>query len=154
MKKKGRIPKWELIKDNLDVIKEWSEQGATEKQIATELLHISYSTFNKYKAEKKELMEALKKGRDNLVKELRGTLIKKALGFSYSEKKSYKKNDSNGDIIEYEEEVIKYALPDVAALNLALKNYDSENWSNDPAFYKLKVEELEIRKKATEKNDW
>ena len=44
--------------------------------------------------------------------------------------------------------------PDVAAINLALKNYDKGNWWNDPAAYDLKREELELKKKQIEEGQW
>ena len=151
--KRGRKDKWSIIKDNLKTIEKLSRNGATEKQIAKSL-NISYSTFNKYKAEKKELSEILKKGREDLVEQLRGALIKKALGFSYEEKKNYIKYDEvTKHKTQYTEITKKEALPDVAAINLALKNYDTDNWSNDPAMLSLKQQELELKKKMSEQND-
>lgn len=151
--KRGRKDKWSIIKENLDKIEKLSSNGATEKQIAKSL-NIAYSTFNKYKAEKKELSEILKKGREDLVEQLRGALIKKALGFAYEEKKNYIKYDEvTQHKTQYTEITKKEALPDVAAINLALKNYDTENWSNDPAMLSIKKQELELRKKMSEQND-
>ena len=49
--------------------------------------------------------------------------------------------------------IIKQSLPDVAALNLALKNYDKNNWSNDPAMLDIKKAELKLKQKAAE-NNW
>ena len=48
----------------------------------------------------------------------------------------------------------KYAQPDVASINLLLKNYDRENWSNDPQALELKKKELELREKQVEANTW
>ena len=63
MAKRGRKSAYEItIKPRFCDISEWLKSGATEKQIANNL-GISYSTFNKYKAEKKEFAEVLKKGR-------------------------------------------------------------------------------------------
>ena len=39
----------------------------------------------------------------------------------------------------------------LAALNLALKNYDKENWANDPQLLELKREELRIQKEQDRK---
>lgn len=66
--------------------------------------------------------------------------------------------DDNGKRCEreevemYEEEI--YIPPDVAALNLALKNYDKDNWANDPQLLELKREELRYKKEQDEKNNW
>ena len=47
------------------------------------------------------------------------------------------------------ETITKVALPDVAALNLCLKNYDPDNWANDPQMLKIKKEELKIKKEES-----
>lgn len=121
----------------------------TERQIAEEL-GVGYTAFNDYKRKYPELTEALKKGRKALVIELRGTLIKKAKGFQYSEKKILK---DNGEVVR-EEIYEKTSLPDVAAINLLLKNYDKENWANDPQELELKKKELKLKEKHLEQNDW
>ena len=48
----------------------------------------------------------------------------------------------------------KHALPDVAALNLALKNYDKEDWANDPQGLELKKKELELKKRLIDEKEW
>lgn len=121
----------------------------TDKQIA-EALGVSLSTFMKHKAEKKEFSDLIKKGRQNLVAELKGILIQKAKGFKYQEKKVIK--DSEG--YERKEIFEKYAQPDVAAINLLLKNYDKENWANDPQMIRIREKELELRERQIENNEW
>lgn len=167
MAKRGRKGKYETdVKPHFAQIKEWLENGATERQIA-ENLGIGYSTFNRYKGENEELRELIKKGRQSVVLKLRGALIKRALGFNYQESKIVKEqvdlpDEMKNFLIEngFEEfdqakliktEIAnKFALPDVAALNLALKNYDKENWANDPQILDLRKQELELRKKQNE----
>ena len=154
MRKRGRKSAYETkIKPRFSEISEWLKNGATEKQIASNL-GISYSTFNKYKAEKEEFAEFLKNGRETLVLKLRGALVKKALGFAYTEKKENRKKDESGAITEYVEETTKQALPDVAALNLCLKNYDPDEWANDPQALRLKEKELQLRQEIAEKDNW
>lgn len=146
---KGRPKKYfSNIRPYLDKIPEMA-LNMTERQIAEEL-GVGYTAFNEYKKLYPELNEALKKGRKALVIELRGTLLKKAKGFQYSEKKILKEN---GQIIR-EEIYEKTSLPDVAAINLLLKNYDKENWANDPQELELKKKELKLKEKHLEKNDW
>lgn len=154
MAKRGRKSAYETtIKPRFSDISDWLKNGATEKQIA-ENLGVSYSTFNKYKAENKEFAEFIKKGRKTLVLQLRGALVKKALGFEYTEKKKYSKRDPDGQVYQYVEETTKTALPDVAALNLCLKNYDPEDWANDPQQLALKRQELELKRELAEKDNW
>ena len=135
------------VQPRLDEISDWA-QTMTEKQIA-ECLNVGYSTFAKYKTKYKELQEALKKGRVLLVAELKGTLIKKAKGFTYQEKKTI---IENGVIIR-EEVYTKFAQPDTGAAHLLLKNY-ADDWSNDPQMHALKERELELKEKHLELNEW
>ena len=121
----------------------------TEAQIAKKL-SVGYRNFCDYKRLYPQLEQAIKKGRSNLVMDLKSVLIKKAKGFSYEEKKII--SDSDG--YTRKEVTQKYAPPDVAAINLLLKNYDKDNWSNDPQALKLKQEELELKKKQIEANNW
>lgn len=169
MAKRGRKNKYETdVKPYFDKITEWLENGATERQIAQNL-GIAYSTFNKYKSEKIELTKLIKKGRQSVVAKLRGALIERALGFDYQETKivsesielpiEIREHLLNSGFTEDEisqaqivktEVLNKRSLPDVAAINLALKNYDKDNWSNDWQLYGLKKRELEMK----EKNNW
>lgn len=117
-------------------------QTMTEEQIARKL-GVAYSSWNKYKLEFKELSEAIKKGDCDLVGDLKSVLKKRAKGFQYQERKIIKEY---GEVVR-EEIYIKSALPDVASINLLLKNLDKENWSNDPQVIELRRKELEIKEK-------
>lgn len=121
----------------------------TEQQIA-ETLGVGYSSFREYKKQYQALTDALKKGRRELVIELRSTLIKKAKGFNYEEKKIIKK----GGAVVREEIYTKASTPDVAALNLLLKNYDKENWANDPQALELRKKEIELQQQKIESSEW
>lgn len=148
-KKAGRPNKYEQnVKPRLKEIESMC-LTMTEKQIA-EALGVGHSAWATYKHKYSELSEALKKGRQALVTELRGTLIRKAKGFSYSEKKIIKEDG----VIVREEIYEKASLPDVAALNLLLKNYDAQNWANDPQMLELRKKELEINAKKAEAAEW
>lgn len=169
MAKRGRKNKYETdVKPRFSEITEWLESGATERQIAYNL-GIAYSTFNKYKEEKMELKELIKKGRRSVVTKLRGALIQKALGFDYQESKvvseavelpiEIREHLLNSGFTEDEisqarivktEIANKRSLPDVAAINLALKNYDKDNWANDPQMLALREREIKLK----ENNNW
>jgi hypothetical protein len=151
--KRGRKGKYETdIKPRFDEITHWLRSGATEKQIY-ENLGITKDTFYRYKRNYKEFSDLLKNGRQALVMQLRNTLIKKAMGFEYTEVKQYAREE-NGNKVTYVEKTTKTALPDVAALNLCLKNYDPDNWANDPQALKMKEKELELRREIAEKDEW
>ena len=141
------------------ITKSLSEMDSREsKQISMEL----DEKRAKLQLVNQELASAIDDGRKSLVIELRGALIQKALGIKTTVKKGMKCKsvyyDDSGKRCEreeveiYEEEI--YIPPDVAALNLALKNYDKENWANDPQLLELKREELRYKKEQDEKNNW
>lgn len=124
-------------------------QTMTDKELAR-YMGVGISAWCDYKNKYNEFSETLKKARETLVFDLKNTLIRKAKGFQYTEKKIIKENG----IIIREEEYIRSSLPDVAALNLLLKNYDRDNWSNDPQILELRKREIELREKQAEANDW
>lgn len=146
---RGRTNKYEShVEPHLEEIQEWC-RTMTEKQIAKKL-GIAYSSWCQYKNDHLELSEAIKKGRQNLVAELKSTLIERAKGFQYEEKKIIK---DHGEVVK-EEIYVKSALPDVASINLLLKNYDAENWANDPQVIELRKKELKLRERQIEANEW
>lgn len=150
----ARPNKYELfVKPYLDQIKNMA-LSMTEEQIA-ESLEIGYSTFCRYKRKHDELRQALKNGRRILVGDLKSKLIEKARGYCYIETKIIEEIDEDGDLIVTKKETNRrYAAPDVAAINLLLKNFDKETWRNDPAAYDLKVKELELRERQIKNNEW
>ena len=121
----------------------------TEAQIA-ETLGVSLAAWKRYKSHYEPLRAVLKKGRQTLVVELRSALIRRAKGFQYEERKVIKEQGQP----TREEIYTRTALPDVAALNLCLKNYDKDNWSNDPQMLKIREKELELQERKIELNEW
>lgn len=145
----ARANKYEThVKPYLEDIMKWCNT-MTEKQIAKKL-GVAYSSWCQYKNDNAELSEAIKKGRQNLVAELKSVLIERAKGFQYEDKKIIKENG----VVVKEEVYVKSALPDVASINLLLKNYDRESWSNDPAVIELRKKELQLRERQIEANEW
>ena len=148
--KRGRKDAYEIrIKPRFDEIRDWLINGASDDNIIHNL-GISKPTFYKYINEKIEFSNLIKNGRIAIVAQLRSALIKKAMGFEYSETKIIEREDPDtGEKVKTVETYNKKALPDVA-----LKNYDPDNWSNDPQGDKIKREELELKKQKLEKDDW
>ena len=153
-KKTGRKSVYdERIKPHLEDITKWT-QTMTDADIV-KMLGVSRACWCKYKAERKELKEAIKKGRELLIRDFYSTLIRKAQGFQYTEKKTVKERDASGNlVVTREEEYTRTALPDVAALHLLLKNYDMENWAENPQALELKRQELEIQKQKADNAAW
>ena len=132
-------------------LKEISDMSLTmtDEQIY-KVLGVGKSAWCEYKNQYSEMVEALNKGRSHLVTDLRNSLIQRAKGYKYIERKRI---IENGVVIR-EEEYEKSQQPDVGAIHLCLKNYDRGNWSNDWDALELKKEELEIKKQNAENGGW
>ena len=125
----------------------------TEEQIAKQL-GISRRSFERYKQQHEELRAALKKGREDLVRDLKMTLKRKAKGFFYTEKKTTVRDSEREGKTVIVETFEKYAQPDTGAIHLLLKNLD-ETWRNDDReTMDLKRQRLEMEKEKNEAQNW
>lgn len=153
MADKGRKHKYEThVKPHFKDIGKWLNGGASEKQVA-EALGISYASFNNYKRDYPELRELCEKPRVGVILELRSALVKRALGFTYEEKKQYITEDDEGGKKKHTEITTKQALPDTTAIFGALNLYDPE-YVKDKKAHELKEQELELRKQMAEMKDF
>lgn len=156
----GRKGKYEThIKPYFPKIREWLDGGASEEQVAV-ALGISYASWNNYKRDYPELDEICRAPRVPVVLDLRSTLVKKAIGFTYEEKEQYIKQEVDpitkkpiGNPIMHTKIVTKQSLPDTTALFGALNLYD-EDYVKDRKQYELKQQELELRRLSAEMKDW
>lgn len=150
MKNTGRKSAYDTkIRPKFREISKWSREGISEKEIARKL-GISYSTFNKYKSEKTEFSELIKKGREEPVRQLENAMYKKAIGYKYTEVKITEGPD--GKKVETTK---KYAPPDVTAAIYLLKHWGKDRgYTNDPASLEIKKKELELKEKALEDKNW
>lgn len=154
MAKTGRKSKYDTdIKPHLKEIENAVKSGATVKEIA-KAFNIAESTIYKYKTEKKEFSAAFARGRASIVIEIRGALLKKALGFEYEEEKRIGRKDQKGENIVVVEKYKKYCPPSETAAAMLLRNYD-ENWlDKDSATTQLKQQEFELRKAIADSNNF
>lgn len=152
MAKTGRKSIYDtVIAPHLDEIKKGVENGATVKEIA-QALGIAESTLNKYKAEKKELSDAFARGRAKIIIDIRGALLKKALGFEYEEEKRVGRKDAKGENVVLVEKYKKYSPPSETAAAMLLRNYDDTWLDKDVATTELKKQEFELRKAIADSN--
>lgn len=152
--KRGRKSKYDTnVKPHLKRISEWKKVGATDEQIC-EQLGVSKSSFYEYIKEHSELSEAIKKGKTELIMDLRGELARISFKHTLETKKQYITEDENGGKKKHTEITTKEVDGDIAAINLLLKNLDKENWSNDPQFVELRKQEHELRKAIAKSNNF
>lgn len=148
------------VKPRLKEIAEWAGAGLYERDIAKKLA-VAPQTFCEYKEKHPELTEALIKGRTDLVAELKNKLVERALGYTYTETRTFATKDKGGERITKIEKVEKHQAPDVGALIFALKNFDRDeqgksNWTNDPELLQLRKDELALKQLLAENSigDW
>lgn len=120
-------------------------QTMSERQIAFEL-GVSLTSFNEYKALHEELRDALQRGRDELVRKVKESMVKSANGYYYTE------TDESEDGVTNKRK--RWAKPDVVAQHLLLKNYDPEWHNDDHETMELKKKQVEIAKQKADDLTW
>lgn len=154
MAERGRKSKYnEYVKPRLDDIRQWKKTGATDENIC-KALRISKSTFYKYAQEFPEFSDAIKGGTAEYCFDLRGNLAKLAEKHKLETVKQYIKEDEDGNKSIYTEITTREVDADVAAINLLLKNLDRDNWANDPQNLDLRKQEIELRRRIAEANNF
>lgn len=161
--KRGRKNAYdERIRPRFPEIAEWARKGVTEKSIAKQL-GVAYSTFNKYKSEKPELMELLKNNRLAAVDDIENAMYKAAVGEKkvlkkYMKCKEVKYNagkrvSEKETVVPYEEEV--YIPPNTTAAIYLLKHWGRDRgYTNDPLTLELKNKEFKLKQEIAENNNW
>ena len=154
MAKTGRKSKYDAeIKPHLAEIEKAVKNGATITEIAT-ALNIAESTIYKYKKEKKEFSAIFARGRASIIIDIRGALLKKALGDEYEEEKKVGRKDKNGENIMIVEKYKRHQPPSETAAAMLLRNYDTKWIDKDNATTELKKQEFELRKAISESNNF
>lgn len=151
----GRKSKYEeYVEPHLDKIRDWRKVGGTIENIC-DALDISKTSWHEYEKKYPAFADAIKKGAVEYCLDLRGELAKLATKHTLETKKQYIRQDmETGHKTQYTEITTKEVDADIAAINLLLKNLDKDNWSNDPQNLSLRQQELELRKKIAEANNW
>lgn len=146
----GRKSKVDIVRENLEQIKQWKKVGATDEQIYKQL-GVSKACWYKYIAENKDIQDAIKTSVEYFVMDLRGELARQAFKHTLETKKQYVKVDQEtGHKTQYTEITSKEVDGNVAAAHLLLKNLDKDNWKESWDNYEFKKQELEIRKQLAD----
>ena len=154
MAKTGRKSKYDAeIKPHLAEIEKAVKNGATITEIAT-ALNIAESTIYKYKKEKKEFSAIFARGRASIIIDIRGALLKKALGYDYEEVKKVGRKYKKGENIMIVEKYKRHQPPSETAAAMLLRNYDTKWIDKDNATTELKKQEFELRKAISESNNF
>lgn len=125
---KSKVEYW-LTDEGLLLIGSWARDGLTDEQIAHNM-GIGYSTLQTWKGKHQDIQDTLKKNKAVVDYEVENALLKRALGYSYTETTSERR--MNEDTGEYEmvttKEVVKEITPDTTAQIFWLKNRKPDTW--------------------------
>ena len=119
---KGKYQDW-LTSEGLTLLEGWARDGLTDEQIAHNM-GISAATLYNWKSKYLEIVEALKKGKDVIDREVENALLKRALGFQYDE------ITLKGGVET--KRVTKMVVPDTTAQIFWLKNRRPDKWRDKP----------------------
>lgn len=161
--RKGKYEYW-LTEDGLTLLEGWARSGLTDEQIAKNA-GIGVRTLYEWKGKHSQIAQALKKGKEVVDLEVENALLKRALGYRYTEiTREPELDPETGKPIREKETgelrlcvtktVEKEILPDTTAQIFWLKNRRPDLWrdrrdvrmdakvKNDNPFEGLTTEEL------------
>jgi len=143
----SKYQEW-LEPDKLLLLEAWARDGLTEPQIAKNM-GVSHSSLRNWKKKHISILQALKKGKEVVDIEVENALLKRALGYEYTE---VTKELINGVMLTTKS-VTKEVQPNPTAQIYWLKNRLRGKWVDNPSgIDKVKAEAaiLEIKKKILE----
>ena len=145
----AKYKEW-LTEDGLLRIESWASDGLTNEDIAHNM-GIARQTLNNWCKKYPSIMDALKKGREPVVRKLENSLIKKAQGFEYEEVTTEMWVYDNGKKRQKVSKHKKYSVPDTSAAIFLLKNYKPNKYRNYNDLTKKQID-AELRKTEAEIN--
>lgn len=127
---KGKYEQW-LEPEGLLKIEAWARDGLTDEQIAYNM-GINVATLYRYKQSYCEICNALKKGKEVVDTMVENALLKRALGYKYTETtKQLVENPKTGKTeLKVTKEIEKEMPPDVTAIIYWLKNRKPDIWKD------------------------
>lgn len=122
---RGKFEYW-LTKDGLTLLEGWALDGLTDEQLA-ERIGINRATLYDWKKKYPNISDALKKGKEIVDFEVENALLKRALGYSYTEVM----DETSEDGVKHRE-TVKFIPPDTTAQIFWLKNRRPDKWRDKP----------------------
>lgn len=116
--------KWNEVKEKLILVEAWARDGLIDEQIANNL-GISPRTLYCYRNKYPQFLQALKRGKEAVDVEVENALLKRALGYKYTEV-TRELNEAGQLVIT--KEVVKEVQPDTTAQIFWLKNRKRDVW--------------------------
>lgn len=123
---KGKYQRW-LEPEGLALLEDWARNGLTDEQIAHNI-GINPDTLYVWKSKYPEISESLKKGKEVVDAQVENALLRRALGYEYTEKR-VEVSEKNGKKIV---QTVKHIPGDTTAQIFWLRNRRRDRWRNDP----------------------
>ncbi len=125
---KGKYQEW-IEPEGLLKIEGWARDGLTDEQIA-ENIGIGYSTLQTWKAKYQDIRDTLKKGKEVVDRQVENALLKRALGYKYTEiTREPGVDPETGETgLVVTKAVVKEVVPDTTAQIFWLKNRMHDAW--------------------------
>lgn len=142
------------VEPYLDQIPAWYKT-MTVRQIAAKL-GVSKTTLYKYAQKYPELAAALEGGKAGLVDDLKNSIKKRAVGYTWVEVTQEKAVDEEtGEMVVIKEKTVTKHVPaDLGSAHLLLKNLDP-NWHDaDMTTIKQREKELQIKQQKADSDEW
>ena len=122
---KGKYQEW-LTPDGITRLEAWARDGLTDEQLAAKI-GITAATLYDWKNKYPEISEALKRGKEVVDIEVENALLKRALGYEYTEER-IEVSKENGKKSVKTTQTVKHVPPDVTAQIFWLKNRRPDRW--------------------------
>lgn len=129
---KAKYAEW-LTPEGLLKIEGWARDGLIDREIANKI-GISERTFTEWKTKFPIMSSVLKKGKDVIDRQVENALLKRALGYEYTEtiREAVKDPDSGEIEMRVTKTVTKRVIPDTTAQIFWLKNRKPDKWRDKP----------------------
>ena len=123
---KGKYEKW-LEPESLILLEGWARDGLTDEQIANNM-GVRRETLYDWKKKHPNISNALKKGKEVVDIQVENALLKRALGYEYTEEKVEISEKDGKKVVR----TVKHVAPDTTAQIFWLKNRRPEKWRDKP----------------------
>lgn len=123
---KGKYEKW-LEPESLVLLEGWARDGLTDEQIANNM-GVRRETLYDWKKKHPNISNALKRGKEIVDIQVENALLKRALGYEYTEEK-VEISEKDGRKVT---QTVKHVAPDTTAQIFWLKNRRPEKWRSEP----------------------
>ncbi len=120
---KSKVEYW-LTDEGLLLIGAWVRDGLTDEQIAHNI-GIRRETLTVWKKRYPNISDTLKKNKEAVDFEVENALLKRALGYTYTEEKTVVSDSGTKT-----ETIVKQVVPDIKAQIFWLKNRKPDEWSD------------------------